>query len=147
MSPTENALPTPKHLWIVGIVSLLWGLMGAMDYVMTQTKAEAYMSQFTPEQLEFFYGFPVWVEAAWAVAVWGGVLGSVLLLMRKGLAMPMFMASLGAMVLTMIHNYVLSNGLEVIGDAFALVFTALIFVVGVVMVFYTRALTQRGILS
>ena len=48
------AITTPRHLWIVGIVALLWNLLGAMDYVMTETKNEAYMDQVTPEQLEFF---------------------------------------------------------------------------------------------
>ncbi len=43
---------------------------------MTQTENEAYMSNFAPEQLEFFYGFPAWLVAFWAVAVWGGVAGA-----------------------------------------------------------------------
>ena len=37
--------------------------MGAFDYVMTETRNEAYMAEFTPEQLEFFYGFPAWMIA------------------------------------------------------------------------------------
>ena len=52
---------TPWHLWLIGIVGTLWNLMGAYDYLMTQTENEAYMSSFTPEQLEFFYGFPAWL--------------------------------------------------------------------------------------
>ena len=46
----------PWHLWVIGSIGLLWSAIGALDYVMTQTKNEAYMSAFTPEQLEFFYG-------------------------------------------------------------------------------------------
>ena len=42
---------TPKSLWVVAPLALLWNLMGAMDYVMTQTRDEAYMSGFTAEQL------------------------------------------------------------------------------------------------
>ena len=34
----------PKHLWIVGILSLLWNAMSAFDYKMTQTKNESYMA-------------------------------------------------------------------------------------------------------
>ena len=67
----ESATPTPKHLWVVGILGFLWDSMGAFDYIMTQTQNESYMQQFTPEQLEFFYGFPVWVVSLWAIAVWG----------------------------------------------------------------------------
>lgn len=146
-SDTAVAEPTPKHLWIVGIVSLLWGLMGAMDYLMTQTKNESYMSQFTPEQLEFFYGFPVWVDASWAIAVWGGVLGSVALLLRKGCAEHVFLASIVAMVATMIHNFGLSNGMEVMGDPFALIFTGVIFVVSILLFLYARAMRSRGVLT
>ncbi len=40
---------TAWYLWVIGGVSSLWNAMGAMDYVMTQTRNEAYMSAFTPE--------------------------------------------------------------------------------------------------
>ena len=53
-----NVQSTPWHLWVVGVFALLWSAMGAMDYVMTQTRNEAYMSAFTPEQLDFFYAIP-----------------------------------------------------------------------------------------
>ena len=56
-----------KHLWIVGTVTLLWNVVGAFDYVLTETRNESYMGAFTPEQLEFFYGFPTWVVAFWAI--------------------------------------------------------------------------------
>ena len=137
----------PKHLWVVGIVAVLWDVMGAFDYLMTQTKNESYMAQFTPEQLEFFYGFPIWVEATWAVAVWCGVFGSILLLMRRAMALPVFIASLAGMVLTMIHNFGLSNGMEVMGDGAGLAFTGVIFVVAVLLVVYARAMKARGVLG
>jgi uncharacterized membrane protein YphA (DoxX/SURF4 family) len=146
-SNTKIAGKTPWHLWVIGIVGLLWSAMGAMDYVMTQTRNEEYMSNFTPEQLEFFYGFPVWVVAAWAVAVWGEVLGAIFLLLRKAWAVPVFLASFIAMVIVTIHNYVLSNGLEVVGDATTLVFTAVIFFVALFLWLYSRAMQQRGVLN
>jgi hypothetical protein len=70
---------TPWHLWLLGGVALLWNAMGALDYVMTQSRNEAYMSEFTPEHLTFFYAIPSWAIATWAIAVWGGVPGALLL--------------------------------------------------------------------
>ncbi|MGE0581589.1 MAG: hypothetical protein AB7P31_05615 [Steroidobacteraceae bacterium] len=137
---------TPWHLWAVGIVALLWMGMGALDYVMTQTRNASYLSAFTPAQLDYFYGFPAWVVAAWAIGVWGGVLGAILLLLRRRLALWAFAASLAATVLATFHNYVLSNGLEVVGDAVSLVFTAVIVVVAVALVVYARALTRQRLL-
>jgi hypothetical protein len=120
--------------------------MGAFDYLMTQTQNERYMSQFTPEQLEYFYGFPTWVVAFWAIAVWGGVLGAVLLLLRKKLAAGVFLASFLSMVVTTIYNFGLSNGLEVMGEPATLVFSVLIFIFALLLFLYARAMKNRGVL-
>ena len=37
--------------------------LGAFDYLATQLQFEPYMSQFTEEQLSYFYGFPAWAVA------------------------------------------------------------------------------------
>jgi len=147
---TENqetqTVRTPWHLWAVGIIAILWSAMGAVDYIMTQTQNEAYLSKFTPEQLAYFTSFPVWVVAAWAIAVWGGVLGALLLLLKRKLAVWVLLVSLIAMVLTTIHNFVLSDGMEVMGDGESLGFTAAIFVIAVVLYLYARVMEKRGIL-
>ena len=142
-----NSVKAPWHLWLIGIVGCLWSAMGAMDYVMTQTRNESYLSGFTPEQLEFFFGFPTWVDAAWAIAVWGGVIGTILLLLRKGIAVWVLLASFLAMAVTAFHNYVLSNGMEMIGDTFSLVFTAIIFLVGLGLYLYANAMRSKGVLN
>ena len=138
---------TPWHLWVIGSLAVLWKSMGAFDYLMTQTQNEQYMSQFTPEQLEYFYGFPTWVVAFWAIAVWGGVLGAVLLLLRKKLAAGVFLASFLSMVVTTIYNFGLSNGLEVMGEPAALVFSVLIFIFALLLYLYARAMKNRGVLT
>jgi hypothetical protein len=141
-----SARPTWR-LWTVGTLALLWNAMGAFDYLMTETRNAAYLSNFTQAQLEYVNGFPAWAVACWAVAVWGGVLGSVLLLLRRKLAEPVFLVSLVAMVLTTLYQYVLSNGLEVFTSAGARLFTALIFVVALGLYLYSRSLARRGVLT
>ncbi len=144
---TIQSSKTPWHLWVIGIVSLLWNSVGAMDFVMTQTRNEAYMRGFTAVQLDFYYGFPSWVVAAWGIAVWGGVLGSLLLLLRKPLAVHLFLASFICLVLTSIHNFVLSNGLKIMGGVGSLIFCAVIFVISVLLLVYARSMRKRGVLS
>ena len=137
---------TPKHLWIIGIITLPWNMMGAFDYLMTQTRNEAYLAKFEPAQLDYFFSFPTWVVFFWALAVWSSVLGSVLLLMRKRLAVPVFMVSLGSMVITAIYNYGFSKGMEMMGSS-GLVFTVVIFFVALGLVLYSRAMRVRGVLT
>ena len=137
----------PWHLWVIGTVALLWNAMGAFDYLMTQTRNEGYMSRFTPEQLEFFYGFPAWLVAFWAIAVWGGVLGAILLLLRKRFAVETLLVSFLAMVVTAIRNYGFADGMEASGGWGPLIFTVVIFFFALFLWRYARAMRDRGVLT
>ena len=141
-------MKTPWHIWLIGIVSLLWNGAGAFDYVMTTTRNAAYMSQFTPDQLEFFYIFPVWFMASWAIAVWAAVLGSVLLLLRSGYAPLVFALSLLGLIGTSLYSFVLSDVsyVALVGTA-AIWFTLAIGVVAVLLWLYARAMRQNGVLG
>jgi hypothetical protein len=131
---------------VIGVVTLLWNAMGAYDYLMTQTRNADYLARFTPEQVAYFTGFPAWVDGTWALAVWGGVLGSVLLLWRRRLAVPVLAVSLGAMVITTVHNYVLSDGLQIMEGPGPLLFSVAIFLVAVGLLLDARAMARRRVL-
>lgn len=106
---TEGAITkTPLHLWIVGGLSLLWNSFGCFDYIMTQTRNEAYMAQFTEAQRAYFDSFPMLMETAWAFGVWGALAGSVLLLMRSRHAVTAFGLSLTGLALSTLWQFVLA---------------------------------------
>jgi hypothetical protein len=119
--------------------------MGAVDYLMTQTRNEAYMGQFSPEQLAYFYAFPAWSVAFWALAVWGGLLGAVLLLLRRKFAEPVLLTSLVCMVVTAVHNYGFAAGLDIMGGK-GLIFTVVIFAIALGLYVYARKMARRGVL-
>jgi len=141
----QPPVKTPRHLWIVGALSLLWNAMGAFDYAATEFRIESYMSQFTPEQLDYFYGFPAWAVAAWAIAVWSSLLGSLCLLLRRRWATWLFGLAIAGMALTTLYNFVLTNGMAIMGAGGA-IFTAVIWVVALSLFFYARAMSARGVL-
>ena len=98
MATTAQAR-VPVHLWIVGILALLWNAFGCYDYWMTVTANQAYLAQYTADQLAYFNGLPSWLTAFWALGVWGGLIGSILLVMRNRYAVWAFAASfVGAVV-------------------------------------------------
>ncbi len=97
---TAAPLKAPWHLWVVGILSLLWNGFGGYDYTMTQLRDPGYLAMISgqmgmsaEEVGMFFDGFPVWAGALWAIGVWGSVLGSILLLMRSRHATTAFLVS------------------------------------------------------
>lgn len=136
----------PLHLWIVGVLSLLWNAMGAFDYLATHFRLEFYMSQFTEQQLTYFYGFPAWAVAGWAFGVWGALAGSIGLLLRKGWSRWAFIVSLAGMVVSSIYTLVLSNGAEIMGGG-GIFFTVVIWVVAIFLAVYSWKLTDSGVLT
>lgn len=141
------AIKTPWHLWVVGIVSLLWNAVGAMDFTLTQLRSEAYLKDFTSAQREYFLGFPWWVVAAWGVATWGSVAGSLLLLLCRSLAFQLLLVSFVGMMLTFLQNYILTDGLKVMGGGVGpVIFSAAIMVIGLLLLVYARAMSRSGVI-
>lgn len=136
---------TPVHLWIIGVLAVLWNAMGAFDYLATQLRWEFYMSQFTDEQLAYFYGFPAWMDGAWAVAVWGGLLGALLLLARQQLAVVLFALSVVGIIISSIYSFGLSDGAEMMGTG-GTIFSAVIIVLAIALLIYAMAMKKRGVL-
>jgi hypothetical protein len=90
---------TPTHLWIVGILALIWSALGCFDYLMTVTANETYLGKMPADQIAYMNALPSWLTAFWAVGVWGGLVGSILLLMRSRYSVWAFALSLiGAVV-------------------------------------------------
>ncbi len=140
-------MKTPWHFWLIAILSLLWNAMGAFDYSATQLRWSPYMSNFTPEQLEYFQSFPIWVVACWAIAVWFAVIGSLLMLFRSRLSVPLFIISLICIVATAVHNFILADVTmtDLMGTE-AAIFSAAILLVGAFLAVYARRMAERGVL-
>lgn len=136
---------TPLHLWVVGILSLLWNAVGCFDYLATKLRLDFYMSQFTEAQLEYFYGFPAWLSIFWALGVWGALVGSLALLFRSRWAVTLFAVSLLGMIVSTVYTVFLTNGLDIMGAGGA-VFSGVIFVIGVLLLFYARRMRAHGVL-
>lgn len=105
--------PAPWHLWLLGVAALLWHIVGAADYVATQYEYGPYVTLFPAEFLAYFGSLPAWVDAAWAIGVWGGLLGAVLLLMReRGAVLALVVAALAMLVATIWMIFVSDPSLQ-----------------------------------
>ena len=146
MNAGEARSKTPVHLWIVGILALLWNAMGAFDYLATKLQLDFYMSQFSEQQLEYFYGFPKLMTACWAFAVWGAVAGSIGLLLRKKWAVWAFVVACAGMVFTTIYNYGMTNGAEIMGST-GVIFSVIIWIIALFLLCYSWSQAKKGVLA
>ena len=137
---------SPAHVWIVGILATLWNAFGAYDYIMTQTNNAAYLSQFSAEERAFFDSFPGWMEAFWALGVWGALIGSLLLLIRSRYAVHAFGLSLVGIVVGMGYQYLVMEAPESLTSGAMAVMPWVILAVGIVLLIYARNQAAKGVL-
>lgn len=138
---------TPWHIWLVGIIAVLFNAIGVFDFVMSMSQGADYMARagMTPEQIAHYQEMPSWMTVVWAVGVFGAFLASILLLLRRKLAFPAFALSLGAFVVSLLYTYVLTNGGAVMGPQMAIA-SAVITVLLVFFSVYSRFMAARGVL-
>ena len=140
-------MKTPWHIWLIGVLSLLWNAGGAFDYVMAHYAADTYLAQASPEQRAYFDDFPPWATAFWALGVWGALAGSVLLLARSRFAALAFGVSLIGLMAntTRLFATVGAGAIDLLGKG-NLVFTAALIVVALGLWLYARAMARSGVL-
>lgn len=104
----------PVHLWIVGLLSLIWNSFGCYDYFETRSRNTEYLSSMMPNvdpnaTLAWIDSFPIWAQFGWALGVWGGLIGSILLLVRSRWAVLAFGLSLVGAVLSLGYQMLAST--------------------------------------
>jgi hypothetical protein len=66
---------------------------------MTNLKNPDWLAKMPPDQIAYMATLPSWLTAFWAIGVWGGLVGAILLLMRNRYAVWAFgLSFVGAVV-------------------------------------------------
>ena len=89
-------------------------------------------------------GRPAWATAAFAIAVFGGEPGCLLLLLRKSIAYYFFVASLFGVTITMIHTLRVDIDFG-IGEILGIILMPL--VVAAFLIWYTKQAESKGWIS
>lgn len=138
----------PTSFWIIAGVGLVWNLVGLASFAMQMVATPEQMAQMYPTEAQqaFVNGVPGWATAAYAIAVIGGVLACIALLMRKSVAKILFGLSIGGVIVQNGYGFVVANGIEVFGLA-AAALPVLVIVIGVGLLLYTRSAESKGWVS
>ena len=91
----DQGRAVPGWFKAAAIAALLWELFGCTMYLMQVTADPGSMPA---EQRAMWDATPPWAVAAYAIAVWVGLAGAVLLVLRRRLAEPLLLVSLVAVI-------------------------------------------------
>lgn len=141
----------PVHLWIVGALATLWNAFGCYDYFMTRTQGADYIRSMMPTAdadgfMAYVNAFPAWASIGWAIGVWLGLAGSILLLLRSRWAAPALLLSLAGAIVGI--GYQLVHPAKVAGmDGGAnAVMPYVILLIAAGLAYYARAMKAKGVL-
>ena len=133
---------TPWHLWVVGVLTLLWNSVGIFSYTMTRLDRLESLGM-TPDQIAYFDSYPVWANAFWALGVWGAFFASILLLLRSRWAVVSLWVALVGLIGTSIYQHVLTETPESLrSPALAIA----IWVITLFMLWYAHRMRAQGVL-
>ena len=142
---------TPVHLWIVGILSLLWNAFGAFDYFQTRTKGAEWINAMMPgvngdQFMAYINAFPLWASIGWGLGVWFALAGSILLLMRHRLTVMAFGISLVGAVIGI--GYQLMNPVDIpeLHAGFNGFVPYLVILIALALFLYALAQAAKGVL-
>lgn len=139
---SSNIKPSTRY-WLVVILSFLWYAVGVFNYL-----AQAYMTDETlvsfPDEVQLYYtNLPAWVTAAFALAVFGGLLGSVGLFLRKKWASFLFLGSFFAIVAQQFHSFFVQDFIEITIEK--AIMPLLVLIIALYMIYYSRKSETEGL--
>ena len=131
--------------WLICVVALLWNVGGSVNYLM-QTNLEFVVT--LPEtHRAIIEGRPAWATGGFAIGVFGGALGCLLLLFRKSIAFYVFIASLLGIIVTMIHTVNVATS-KIDFSPFEIIMMVLLpIIVAALLIGYTKLAMRKGWIS
>ena len=132
----------PRWYWAIGIIALIWNLMGCDVLLMELFYQEEMMGDFTEAQKEWSRSFGAWVYVLWGISVFSGIAGSINLLRRKKVARVFLDLSFASIFIQMGYTMVIAGGLKVMGPTGAIMPLIIVFI-AVVLLWFVRYAERR----
>ena len=133
----------PRSFYIIGIAALIWNLIGVMTYVMQVTMNDAAMAALPEDQQAFIQNSPIWVTAAYAIAVNAGAMGCILLLVRQSWAYLVLVVSFAGIVIQNLYGYIMGGAVGVYGAA-GLGLSITVILIGAYLIAYSKGAMNKG---
>lgn len=127
--------------WVISVVALFWNVGGAINYFM-QTNLE-FVAVLPDTHRAIIEGRPGWATGGFAIGVFGGALGCLLLLLRKSTALYLFIVSLLGVLVTMIHTINIASSKVIFSPVEVVMMILLPILVAGCLVWYTKHVKRK----
>ena len=142
----NTTIKPPTSFWIITILALLWNLMGVYQYYLGNFELESIRDTVSPEEFSVMESLPTWYGIVFALAVFSGILGCILLLVKKKGAVPVFGISLLTVLFIEVYWLLGTDIMQVAGYS-AAIMPLLVIAVAIFLYFYSKGAAKNGWLS
>ena len=144
---TMNYLRKPSNLfWVISSIAIVWNLMGVFNYLDQAFMTDKILETLPKEQQILYQDIPAWVTAAFAIAVFSGTLGSLLLLLKKKIATTFFIISFLGIVGQMSYGLLIDQNSDSYGPM-GIALPIIIIAFGGYLIWYSRKANEHRWLS
>ena len=144
---TMNYLRKPSNLfWVISSIALVWNLMGVFNYLDQAFMTDKVLETLPKEQQILYQDVPAWVTAAFAIAVFSGTLGSLLLLLKKKIASTFFIISFLGIMGQMSYRLLIDQNSDSFGPM-GIAMPIIIIAFGGYLIWYSRKANEHRWLS
>jgi len=135
-----------KAFWIIAVLAIIWNIIGVFQVLSATFMEEEMRSNLDEVQLALMNSLPSWYNIVFSLAVFSGLLGSILLLMKKKIAIPVFGISLISVLIYMGYWIFATEATEVYGGE-AVLMPLIVIVIAIFLYFYSKGAAKNGWLS
>lgn len=133
--------------WGVAVLFVIWNLFGIYTFYVSITgTTESLMAQgYTADQAAFMMGSPMWYWVVFGLAVWSGLLASILFMFRKAWAVKTYLFSLFFVAVSFVADALIGT-FTVLGSAYIVIMTVVL-VLALIEYYTARRFAAKGVLS
>lgn len=132
----------PWHLWVVGVLSLLWNAAGAWTIMSAQSGAPMDMDA---TEIAYYAAQAPWFVAMTDLVLISAILAAVALLLRSRWAVHLYWLSIAGIVVTAVYDIAAGTAL-LLQDQGWLILSCVTTGLAIVQLLYAIAMHKRGVL-
>ena len=141
--PQLKSNSVPIWFWVISAIGLFWFLMDFMAFYMRVFTTEQTLEKMPEAQRALYQAMPSWVNIVFALEVFGGLLGCVMLLLRRKWATALLAISFIGVVCQSLYIWFMSDAIDVMGSM-AIVMPPVAFFIGLSLYFFSKFATVKG---
>ena len=139
----NTSFRVPIWFWILSLLAITWNAIGVVAYLGESYMTAEQFAKLDPAIQDAYNNRPSFIVAAFAIAVFSGLAGSIFLLLRKKLAVPLLVLSFIAVCTQHVYSFGIAK-MHTIVSTFNVVMAIVVFLIAFALMIFAVSRKKLG---